>query len=122
MGAEDQLAPGVVDDARLFPQRTRPKRRDRREEIGDKRRRQFPCFRWDRLFSLILEFPYFAEWPRSVALESDGWRLVGQASLPIACPEEPAGDEWDDARASSPVPPRISHGILLPEKPASLEA
>src|SRR5216684_7786174 len=26
--------------------------------------------------------------------------LVGQASLPIACPEEPGGDEWEDARAS----------------------
>src|SRR5216683_565499 len=44
------------------------------------------------------------------------WKLVGQASLPIACPEEPCGDEWDDARAASPVPPQINHGILLPEK------
>ena len=35
---------------------------------------------------------------------------MGQASLPV-----------NDARASSPVPPRISHGILLPEKPSSLE-
>ena len=46
---------------------------------------------------------------------------MGQASLPIACPEETGGDEWDDARASAPVPPPINHGILLPEKPSSLE-
>ncbi len=36
---------------------------------------------------------------------------MGQASLPV-----------DDARASPPVPPRISQGILLPEKASSLEA
>src|SRR5713101_3372574 len=68
------------------------------------------------------EFVNFAPLARSVTSESGSWKLVGQASLPIACPEEPCGDEWDDARASSPVPPRISHGILLPEKPSSLEA
>src|SRR5229473_5861617 len=69
-----------------------------------------------------LEFIHFEPSARSAASESGGWKLVGQASLPIACPEEPAGDEWDDARASSLVPPRISHGILLPEKASSLEA
>src|SRR5712692_5236010 len=32
-------------------------------------------------------------------------KIVGQASLPIACPEEPRGDEWDDARTSPLAPP-----------------